>query len=167
MADNVDGVCYTCGKGLSPYCEEHDLTAVKRPMLYDISIDERRPVTQQDWDAQEQRLRQLLSKSWAELPVGSSVDPATFTFELALFANPMRLGQYFVAENREIEPFTGADGRAIIDWQTQQPYYPPIPATPWHIRGDLPKGFASELVRRWNRCAELEQELEKLKDSQS
>jgi hypothetical protein len=120
------------------------------PMRYDIATDQRVPVTQEYFDELERKMRLLLTRPEG-LPVGQAVTiPAGL--KLACFPNRMREGQVFIAEAKEIEPYLDSDGRAIIDFETSQPYYPPVPKTDWIIHGDVNENFAREIVRRWNSC---------------
>ena len=120
-----------------------DMDEALRPMMYDITNDSRRPVTQQDWDEVMGVIAAFGTKrEMLKLPDEDTAK--RWDFQLALYPNPMRPGECFVCESKEIpaEPMMTYHGR---------PLYAPYPKTPWHLPSIIPLEFAIELVRRWNR----------------
>ena len=74
---------------------------------------------------------------------------ATLDFLLKVFPNPMRNDGVFVAEDKEIAPYPG------ISNMDGKPCYPAIPRTRYQLGYQLERGFAEELVKRWNALAPL------------
>lgn len=60
------------------------------------------------------------------------------------FANPMRRGSYFVAEDIPIKPYDGVCGLGFT------PIYPTVPATRHCVEGSMPREVADALVERLN-----------------
>ena len=110
-------------------------------MIYDIPTDRKRPATQNDIDQMQAIIFKMALRS-RPLPTDTE---ANFTFKLAVYPNPMRSDGVFVAEDKEIEPYEGISG-----WNGES-LYPATPSTPYGIGSQLPKDFACELVRRWNK----------------
>lgn len=121
----------------------HERIEPEKPMRYDIATDSRVPVTQKDWD-QAQAFIQAACKAKSAL---AEIDPYSsppWKFQLAVFPNPMRPAEAFIAEAKVIEPYPG------LFYKDEQ-YFPPVPKTEWVIGQSICIGFAAELVRRWNR----------------
>ena len=114
-----------------------------RPVRYEISTDEMVPVTQEDWD----KLYALICKmreAKSALSVPDETSSPAFKFQLAVFPNPMHLGQVFIAEAKAIEPYERLSfGGEVL--------FPAVPRTPWVINCHVEQSFALEIVRRWNR----------------
>lgn len=110
--------------------------------IYDISLDARRPVTQEDIDVRDELLAKL-SKLNTPIEIRGFAEH-DFDFKLACYVNPARDDGLFVAEDKTIEPYPmrGLSGERL---------YPAIPNTPYRIGTQLSPDFARELVRRWNR----------------
>lgn len=68
-------------------------------------------------------------------------------FLLKVFPNPMRDDGVFVAEDKEIAPYPG------ISRMDGKPCYPTVPKTRYMLGYQLERGFAEELVKRWNALA--------------
>ena len=111
------------------------------PMMYDLSNNERRPVTQKDVD-EWQNLFDALGKIHMEFSQSDPEMPCYF--KLKAYANKMRPGRYFVAEDKPLEPYPGIRG---IDGGA---CYPSVPLGAISFGRDMPKDVADELVRRWN-----------------
>lgn len=110
--------------------------------IYDISLDEHRPATQEDIDQLQKIVSSLYTarNAEAQLPLNKNFD-----FKLAVYTNPHRIDGVFVAENKPIEPYkniTGIRGEAL---------YPAVPKTQYYLGNQVEYYFAHELVRRWNR----------------
>lgn len=115
------------------------------PLIYDIATDSRRPATQADVDEMQRALIEYsFKRAMMMTPTETPTTMAKYKFQLALYPNPMRPGEAFVAEAKEIseEPLETYHGR---------PLYAPVPQTEWIIRGSINLDFACEIVRRWNR----------------
>ena len=110
--------------------------------IYDTSTDSKRPATQDDIDRMHSALFKMATRP---VPIAYLFPYASLSFRLAVYPNPMRDDGVFVAEEKEIKPYDGAKGL------NGEPLFPATPATPYVIRSQLPKDFASEIVRRWNR----------------
>jgi hypothetical protein len=124
----------------------------KHPTIYDINLDDYRPVTQADIDKMEELIQKLMHEEMGRQSVENVPPPeGGFNFRLACFRNKMRSDGLFVAEDIPIQPY--AD---ILDPKGGF-IYPSTPRTPWHLRGQLPHAFAQELVRRWNLYADAQE----------
>ena len=118
-------------------------TLPPHPVMYDITTDEMRPVTQADWDHVMERLTACrIAQSALAIPDEESSKP--WTFQLALYANVMRPGRVWIAEAKNIEPYN-------LPQFPGETLYPAVPRTPWIIQSDLDLTFACEIARRWNR----------------
>lgn len=114
--------------------------------VYDINIDSYRSATQSDIDRMEKFINAVCTLGLMEIP--EEHGEKSFDFQLAVFTNPWRADGVFVAEAKEIEPYSGItsmDGR---------PVYPATPNTPFLLRAQVEKSFAEEIVRRWNKGGE-------------
>lgn len=140
----MSNTCDHCG---------HEHCTEGTPIRYDIATDQKVPITQADWDEIVGFLKSMLKRPEG-LPVGESVTIPS-GLKLAAFPNRSRIGQCFIAEAKEIESYKDSDGRVLISWETQQPYYPPVPDTKWLIHGDVNADFAAEIVRRWNNFTDI------------
>jgi len=113
-----------------------------RPYFYDIAFDSFRAVTQIDWD----QLRGLVDRfGRVVLPhwqPPANWDPEPLPGKLKVFANPMKDGSFFVAEDRPVEPKDGI--------------YPATPKGAYCFPFQLGRSLAEELVARWN-VAEIRQ----------
>lgn len=110
---------------------------------YEISTDEMVEVSQDDWDKAMSFIKAAIQvKASLAEPSPESSEP--FKFQLAVFPNPMRPGEAFVAEAKEIEPYEGLHYNSEV-------YFPPVPKTEWIFSQSVLVDFAAEVVRRWNR----------------
>lgn len=112
-------------------------------MRYDIQTDSTVPVTQEDWD----KAMEFIHASLKVKSALAEIDPNSteaFKFQLAVFPNPMKIEQAFIAEAKAIEPYPGLQYGG-------ETYFPPVPKTEWQIPCSFSLGFAAEIVRRWNR----------------
>lgn len=118
-------------------------TAPDWPMRYNITTDETVPVTQKDWDEAIDFIHKAIAvKSALAAPDPESSPP--WKFQLAVFPNPIRLGEAFIAEAKAIEPYPELRYKGEV-------YFPSVPKTEWTVPCSISVGFAAELVRRWNR----------------
>lgn len=125
------------------YMSNGEPTPPSHPMRYDIATDETVPVTQADWDEAIDFIHKAIEvKSALAEPDPESSPP--WKFQLAVFPNPMRPGEAFVTEAKTIEPYDQLKYKG-------ETYFPPVPKTEWAIPSSISVGFASEIVRRWNR----------------
>jgi hypothetical protein len=110
--------------------------------IYDVTIDEYRPATQDDIDRMQTIIQALMIQP---LPHDPGDTPAErLTFDLAIYPNRMRSDGVFVAERKTITAYPNARGLR------GEPLYPSVPDTQWHLGTQLPLVFAEEIVRRWN-----------------
>lgn len=115
------------------------------PSGYKIESDSIELITQSDWDGVQKAFQEYGKKrEMLKLPPEDEVPTRGLKFQLALYPNPMRPGECFIAEAKDIEPepLTSYQGR---------PLYAPVPKTQWILPSNIPIVFAIELVRRWNR----------------
>ncbi len=116
-----------------------------RPTIYDIATDSRRPATQADIDEMQRVIVEYSYKrEMMMIPQESQGDLAKYSFQLALYPNPMRPGEAFIAEAKAISD------EGLVQYHGR-PLFAPVPETQWIIRGSVNLDFACEIVRRWNR----------------
>jgi hypothetical protein len=108
--------------------------------IYDISRDEHRPATQADIDELQKYVLSFSTPPERDAePVNEKLD-----FRLACYVNRMRADSVFIAEEKEIEPYSGITN---IDGSL---CYPSIPKTRYCLPMGVSPDFAREIVRRWN-----------------
>lgn len=109
--------------------------------IFDYGIGVSRKCTQDDIDRMQEALLKFSTRSSFECNPPKCDE---MNFNLAIYPNRMRDDGVFVAEAKEIAPYSGLTN---IDGTLA---YPSLPDTPWRIGVQLPHQFAYEIVRRWN-----------------
>lgn len=138
--------CFDCSQSVREMSVEElsaKLVDEPRPMRYDIASDSRVPVTQKDWDEALEYIQATLRVK-AALAEPDPESSQSWHFQLAVFPDPRQLEKAYVAEAKAIEAYPGLHYKGEV-------YFPPVPKTEWCIPQSFSLGFASELVRRWNR----------------